>query len=191
MVGFFLLFGITVLLMLHVQAHAVQHALWYAAPLLIVFMAMLCSVAREWIVLAKGRIAQVRPSIAPVLVAVVVGSLVTAILAKVSGVGPVVASAHVGAVAALVSPTWAAAVFCGSFVGMLSPESFPALYQLVIATLACAFLFWLGSPVFAGYGGKLGTTAFFGCIGLCVNRPEDINRKGFKNEDVEVCGEGV
>ncbi len=163
-IGFFLLFGITALLMLHVQAHAVQYRLLYAVPLFLVFGAMLYSVAREWAALRRGRICLTLPSMVPTWLAVVVGSLVTVLLSNGLGLGPVLGSALVGMGAAIVVPKWSVAAFCGSFVGMLSPESFPAFYQIVIATLAAASLFWIGAPLFAGFGGKLGTTAFFGCI---------------------------
>ncbi|MFU8780780.1 MAG: hypothetical protein ACNA71_07110 [Kiritimatiellia bacterium] len=162
--GFALLFGFTTLLMLHVQAHAVQYRLLYAVPLLAVFVAMLYSVAHEWVRMVRGRLTTQLPALRPTVLAVVVGSLVTAFLSNQIGMGAVLASSVVGLVAAGMFPKWAAAAFCGSFVGMLSLESLPFYHQLVIATCAAAALFWVGTPVFAGFGGKLGTTAFFGCV---------------------------
>lgn len=162
--SFFGLSGVATLLMLHVQAHAVQYRLLYAVPILVVFGAMLFSIVREGGQLVRGRISRALPSLGPTLAAVVAGSFATVYLARPVGLGVVLASALVGTGAAIIAPKWAVAAYCGSFVGMLSPESYPALYQLVVATLAAALLFWAGSPVFGGYGGKLGTSAFFGCI---------------------------
>ena len=150
--------------MLHVQAHAVQYRLLYAVPILLVLVAMLYSVVHEWLRMVQGKCPTNRPAVIPTFLAVTTGSLVTVFLANQLGLGAVIASSLVGFGAALVFPAWGAAAFCGSFVGMLSLESFPALHQLLLATGAAAGLFWLGMPVFIGFGGKLGTTAFFGCI---------------------------
>ena len=163
-IGFTLLFGYTALLMLHVQAHAVQYRLAYGVPVFIVLLAMLYSVAHEWVRMVRGKCPKDLPAMVPVFLAVTMGSLLTVFLANRVGLGVVVASSLVGFGAALLFPKWGAAAFCGSFVGMLSPASFPAFYQLMLATLAAAALFWAGAPVFVGFGGKLGTTAFFGCV---------------------------
>ncbi len=163
-VGFILLFGFTALLMLHVQAHAVQYRIVYAIPILVVLLAMLYSVAHEWVRMVRGKCPTCTPAILPTVVAVCTGAFSTVFLANRIGLSVVVASSLVGLAGARLSPKWAAAVFCGSFVGMLSPESFASFYQVVLATLAAAALFWAGAPVFVGFGGKLGTTAFFGCV---------------------------
>ncbi len=163
-IGFTFLFGFTALLMVHVQAHAVQYRISYAVPIFIVLLAMLYSVAHEWVRMVRGKCPKCTPSIFSAFLAVTVGSLLTVFIANRVGLGVVVASSLVGFGAALLFPKWAAAAFCGSFVGMLSPESFPTLPQLLLATFAAAALFWAGAPVFVGFGGKLGTTAFFGCV---------------------------
>ncbi len=163
-IGFTLLFGFTALLMLHVQAHAVQYRTLYAVPIFIVLLSMLYSVAHEWVRMVRRQCPKCIPPLVPTFVAVIVGSFLTVFLANPVGLGVVIASSLVGLGAAWLFPKWATAAFCGSFVGMLSPESFPAFHQLVLATIAAAGLFWAGAPVFIGFGGKLGTTAFFGCV---------------------------
>lgn len=91
------------------------------------------------------------------------GALITFWISVYMGFGAVVASSLVGILAALLLKQYAAAIFCGSFVGMASPECF--CYQnVVIAGAISGLIFVLGKHVFNGFGGKLGTTAFAGCV---------------------------
>jgi hypothetical protein len=163
-VSFLVLAGFATLLMLHVQAHAVQYRLLYGLPVLVVFIAMLYAATREWIRIAGGGGTLKLPPLLPTCLAVSLGSCVTVFLAVQAGIGAVLASSVVGALAAVCFPKYAAAAFCGSFVGMLCPVSFPMWYHLAIATAVSALLFWAGSSVLVGFGGKLGTTAFVGTV---------------------------
>ncbi|MFD1566782.1 hypothetical protein ACFSAU_04690, partial [Halolamina litorea] len=56
------------------------------------------------------------------------------------------------------------AAYCGSFVGMVAPAVFSDLDLVVAAGLAAGALFVAGRGAFDGFGGKLGTTALFGCL---------------------------
>ena len=56
----------------------------------------------------------------------------------------------------------AAAIYCGAFVGMSSAYVLNSFWAVLVATSLAALVFHLSSPVFQGYGGKLGTTAFLG-----------------------------
>lgn len=80
----------------------------------------------------------------------------------------VVASGLVGILATLVFPKYDAAIFCGSFVGMASGELFTSYYQLALAGLIASIVFVAGKYCFNGFGGKLGTTAFAGCVVAAV-----------------------
>jgi len=80
-----------------------------------------------------------------------------------AGAGPVVASALVGIAATAVVPERAVPAYCGSFVGMASPEAVPfATVLLGGVVTGIAFVAVRGS--FDGFGGKLGTLALFGCV---------------------------
>ena len=76
----------------------------------------------------------------------------------------VIASGLVGILATVLFPKYDAAIFCGSFVGMASSELFTSYYQLALAGLVASIVFVAGKYCFNGFGGKLGTTAFSGCV---------------------------
>ncbi|MFB6206505.1 MAG: hypothetical protein ABEJ05_08290 [Haloglomus sp.] len=85
--------------------------------------------------------------------------------------GPVVGSAAVGLVAGLVAPpllagggTVAAAAFCASFIGMVSPDRLPDGPPVALAGLVSGLVFVGAMPAFVGFGGKLGTIAFTSCL---------------------------
>jgi hypothetical protein len=85
--------------------------------------------------------------------------------------GPVVGSGVVGLVGGLVAPpllpaggTVAAAVFCASFVGMVSPGRLPDGPAVLLAGLVSGLVFVGVMPAFVGFGGKLGTIAFTSCL---------------------------
>lgn len=84
--------------------------------------------------------------------------------------GPVVASAVVGLVAGLLVPALgfgtrpAAATFCGSFVGMTNPARLPGEATTFAAGAVAGLLFVGATPALVGFGGKLGTLAFVGCL---------------------------
>lgn len=95
--------------------------------------------------------------------AVAVAGPVTYYLSTALGLGPVVASALVGLLAALTVGDQAAPAYCGTFVGMVSTVVFPTLIPVAVASVVAAVIFVLAKRVFNGFGGKLGTTAFLGC----------------------------
>lgn len=96
--------------------------------------------------------------------AVVGGAGLTYWLSVDAGVGPVLASASVGLIAGVALPRVDSAAYCGSFVGMVSPTVFPDLSLVLVAGVASSGLFVAARGAFDGYGGKLGTTALFGCL---------------------------
>ncbi len=104
--------------------------------------------------------------------AVFLGAVLTYWISVDMAVGAVVASALVGVCAATLLKAHAVPAFAGSFVGMASPELFG--YSGILLAGAIAGLAFVASKrVFNGYGGKLGTTAWAGCLGaaLILGRP--------------------
>lgn len=108
--------------------------------------------------------------------AVVAGTLSAFALSEGLGLGPVVGSALTGLLAALLLPKWAVPVYLGSFAGMASAAVFEAPHQLVVAGVLSGLLFVAARDVFQGFGGKLGTTAFFGTLSASylLVRPLDL-----------------
>ena len=100
--------------------------------------------------------------------AVAVAAPVTYTLSVTVGAGPVVASALVGLCAHLLTETYGAPAYCGSFVGMATPAAGADLGAVVAAALAAAAVFVLAKHAFNGFGGKLGTTAFVGCLSVAA-----------------------
>ena len=100
------------------------------------------------------------------LLAVVVGALLTRALAVELGLGVIVAAALVGLVADRVAPSHGAAVYCGAFVGMASPALFPDTVTVAVAGVVAGVVFVVADGVFDGFGGKLGTAAFAGCVAV-------------------------
>ncbi|WP_459194836.1 hypothetical protein [Halosimplex sp. J119] len=94
----------------------------------------------------------------------VVAAGVTYWLSVHVGLGPVVASALVGLVAGLGLSEGDAAAYCGSFVGMASPAVFPSVPLVLVAGFVAGVAFVAARETFAGFGGKLGTLALFGCL---------------------------
>ncbi|SFR35278.1 MULTISPECIES: hypothetical protein [Halorubrum] len=100
--------------------------------------------------------------------AVAVAAPVTYALSVTVGTGPVVASALVGLCAHLLTETYGAPAYCGSFVGMATPAAGADLGAVAAAAVAAAAVFVLAKRAFNGFGGKLGTTAFVGCLSVAA-----------------------
>lgn len=100
--------------------------------------------------------------------AVAVAAVLTYLLSTAVGLGPVLAAAVTGLVAGVAAPRVAVPAYCGSFVGMASPTLFPAIGYVLVAGLLAAAAFVATTELFGGFGGKLGTIAFFGCATTLV-----------------------
>ncbi len=95
---------------------------------------------------------------------VVGGGLVTYLVNRDVGLGAVVASGTVGLLGALIFPNQAVAIYCGSFVGMVSPALLGCCSEVLLAGLIAGAVFVLATDTFSGFGGKLGTIAFTGTV---------------------------
>ena len=100
--------------------------------------------------------------------AVALAAPVTYALSVQAGVGPIVASALVGLCAYLLSETYGAPAYCGSFVGMATPAAGADLGAVAAAGLVAGGVFVAAKRAFNGFGGKLGTTAFVGCLSVAA-----------------------
>lgn len=96
------------------------------------------------------------------MLALIIGAFVTFYLNHSIGLGGVLASAVVGLIGAWTFKAYAAAIYCGSFIGMACSLIFSNPLYLLVASLISAIFFVLTVHMFVGYGGKLGFTAFIG-----------------------------
>ncbi|WP_136716935.1 hypothetical protein [Halorientalis salina] len=96
--------------------------------------------------------------------AVVAGAVGTYAMSVHAGLGPVLASAAIGLVAGVALPDIDVPVYCGSFVGMVSPSVLPTVEHLAVAAVVAGLAFVAATESFGGFGGKLGTLALFGCL---------------------------
>lgn len=128
-------------------------------------LGLLRMVRREWqsIGLERQAVHWPSPTDRKNLLAVVLAGPLTFLVSVHLGLGPVAASALVGLAAAVVVKPHAVAAFAGSFVGMASPELF-GLGGVTLASALAALVLVGSGTAFSGYGGKLGTSAWAGCL---------------------------
>lgn len=96
--------------------------------------------------------------------AVVGGGLVTYVVSCDLGLGAVAASGLIGLIGALILPEQAVAIYCGSFVGMVSPALLNNHHEVLVAGLVGGVVYILAEGTLQGFGGKLGTIAFTGTV---------------------------
>ncbi len=99
----------------------------------------------------------------------IVGGLAAYMINVYVGLGAIVASALIGLLGAILIPKYAVAIYCGSFVGMVSPLVLHDFYHVVLAAFMAGFILMLSEEVYQGYGGKLGATAFIPWIILTLS----------------------
>lgn len=142
-----------------------------AAFLFVLALVSLAAIAIKGILSGVPRLETAYPLISKAalldFITVFTGGVLTYGLAAFIGVNAVLASGLVGVMAALFLKPYAVAIFCGSFIGMSSPEllSFP---NLLVAALIASILFVLTKDGFNGVGGKLGTIALSGVFIACA-----------------------
>lgn len=97
-------------------------------------------------------------------IAVAAGAMLTFIISTEFKTGAVIASGTVGLIGGILFRRHAAALFCGSFAGMSSPELLTLVPGMLLASLLAGLIYVAVKESFAGIGGKLGTTAYAGCL---------------------------
>jgi hypothetical protein len=100
-------------------------------------------------------------------IAVIGGLIVTFYLNHTIGLGAVVAAGLVEILAALILPQYGAPIATGAFAGMASGAVVCGSAGELIAALVAGVVYVLATPVFGGFGGKLGTIGVSGCIVSC------------------------
>jgi hypothetical protein len=105
---------------------------------------------------------------------VTLGAIVTFVI-SVQGLGPVFAAAVIGVLYSTVTEriekSWrnmAPAVYCGAFVGMSFIPVFTEIWTVALAGFAAGLIYFISDCVFDGVGGKLGTIAFIGSLGVKI-----------------------
>lgn len=91
------------------------------------------------------------------------GVIVTYSMVHFLGLSAVLASGITGLLGYVFLKKYEVAIYCGSFAGMVSVALFN-YYEVAVLALVCGFIFILTKPLFAGYGGKLGTVAFMSSL---------------------------
>lgn len=95
-----------------------------------------------------------------ILIFSVLSVLITWFLNHKMGCGPIIANGLVGVVGALFLPRMlAGAVFTSSFVGMSGLNVIPTLFGTIIGGITVGIVIILTKEIYAGVGGKGGTTA--------------------------------
>lgn len=126
------------------------------------------------------------------VIASIVGAVLTRIISNIKDVTIVQASSVVGLLFVVffdyetfsLSPYIALCGFGASFVGMSSKQQIPNIILVGIGGAVFGILFYLESSLFGGFGGKLGTTAFLSSlfiIGLYQIYQLIINKNRLKN----------
>ena len=88
------------------------------------------------------------------------GTLTAYFVSIYLGLGAIVAAALVGLVGAALVKDHAVEIYCGAFVGMVSPDVLHDFGHIVLAGVISGTLYFIARDVFEGYGGKLGAIAF-------------------------------
>ena len=127
----------------------------------------------EWVAVRNARGALLEnPMFGPEgigqFMAVVLGTLGTFFLSHQFGLGAVLAAGAVGITASLQFRKFQVPAYCGAFVGMACNAVFFTYFHILVAGILGGVLFVLGTGVLNGFGGKLGTIAFFGTVGASV-----------------------
>lgn len=103
-----------------------------------------------------------------VLLVTVTGALLSYILNVYLGLGAVVAASVVGLIGSSLVKKYAGPIYCGSFVGMVSPEVLHDFTHVLLASFIAGVLYILSQEVYKGVGGKLGAIAFSSWILLSM-----------------------
>lgn len=100
------------------------------------------------------------------------GVIVTYLLAHQLNISAVIASSFIGVLGYYLFPKNSVAIYCGSFAGMVSSYLFN-YYEVGFISIVCGVLFVFLKPVYNGYGGKLGSTAFIATMFVAIVLEKD------------------
>ncbi len=97
------------------------------------------------------------------LLMVIVGVFATYSIVHFFELSIVLASCLIGLFGHFLARKYEAAIYCGSFAGMVSVILF-GFFEVLVLALICAFIYILTKPLLSGYGGKLGAIAFMSSL---------------------------
>ena len=101
--------------------------------------------------------------------AVVLGAVATFHISNTLNLGPVTSAGLTGLTASVIFPRHDVPAYCGAFVGMSCPIAFTCYPCLLAAAAIAGVLFVISKNTLNGFGGKLGTIAFFGAVAtMCI-----------------------
>ncbi len=163
--GFFVLALLTLILaVLSVLEAFSNHPLLFVFQL-VILLGITAGIALDGIILVTAAPEEISWSEDLLdFLAVAAGAVLTFIMSVELGTGVVIASAAVGLAGSILFKRQAPAIFCGSFAGMSSPALLSLVPGMLIAALLAGLLYVAVKGSFAGIGGKLGTTAYAGCL---------------------------
>jgi hypothetical protein len=149
---------------------------------LIGFGGKLGTIAFTSVILATLMVGARLPSPAPqtseftwaIVLSAALAAGLTWLIADYKKLGAVCASSIVGFLGGFALPLFlpmagsdhATAVFCASFVGMVSRERMPKLWMVLLAGTVAGLIFQFSDSLFGGIGGKLGTIALASVLSL-------------------------
>lgn len=96
--------------------------------------------------------------------AVLAGAVAAFHISAALNLGPVAAAGVTGLTASVILPRHDVPAYCGAFVGMSCPVAFGCYPCLLAAGLIAGAVFVISKNTLNGFGGKLGTIAFFGAV---------------------------
>lgn len=144
-----------------------MHPLFFGLILLIIYAGFIYKTKEDWIELNQKNSKfknLINLDDLYNFLSVITGGIIAFFVAQELGLSAVMASALVGVIAHLIIPKYEVPVFCGSFVGMASDSLLPGYNYLLLAAVIAGLVYVIGKYSFNGFGGKLGTTAFIGCV---------------------------
>ncbi len=97
-------------------------------------------------------------------ISVFAGAVITFHISSALNLGPVTAAGLTGLTASVIFPKHDVPAYCGAFVGMSCPAAIGCSSCLYLASVIAGALFVASKNTLNGFGGKLGTIAFFGAV---------------------------
>jgi hypothetical protein len=172
-VGFLILVGLTTILFSLATFEALRIEPAAGVIMTVTILLMFYMMARDGIHIWRTKMAHtVSREDLKNFISVFGGALITFTLSANLGLGAVTAAGLVAIIAALIVPKYGVPIYCGAFVGMASDQLLCHQGTLAAAGAVAGVVFVLCTGVLDGFGGKLGTIAFTGCIssGLIAGR---------------------
>ncbi|PZC51447.1 hypothetical protein [Mesotoga sp. TolDC] len=165
--GFTILVFMTLLLFVQTAVSSLESESFMVPFLSIIVVGFVWEAFRE--LPAKQPVPKELKGYPMVLIAVVAGTLSAYFANIYLGLGAIIAASLVGLVGAATVKEYAVEVYCGAFVGMVSPDVLHDFGHTVIAGVIAGTIFFLTRDVFKGYGGKLGARAFSSWILVSIS----------------------